>query len=519
MALTTGRGEVTGQLLLGDAIDRAAQRLVQRAQQARGEPDRHEEARALISIDDVTAGLLDGRFDVRDSVHGKELHGELERAAFLRRGHAEPISCVGRDRELNTLRALFHECIEESVARVALVTAPPGIGKTRLAYELLREIREHGAEGAPFLPADVWIARADPLRVGSAWSLLGEVIRGAAGMLEEDPRAVWQAKLEARIARHVPPAEQARVMEVLSETVATLYTDVDTTPTWAARTTAQTMGEQVQRAWEDFVAAECAAHPVLILLDDLHWADHPSLRFISAALANLKSLPWMVLGLARPEIHELFPRLWVERDAQQIRLDQLTRKAGERLIRQALGHGSAVPKELVERLLAMADGNAFYLEELIRAVAQGKRDALPETVVAMVEAGLESLEAEARRVLRAASIFGEVFWQGGVEALLGGATRGAHAGEWLSLLVDREVLVVQPESRFPGETELRFRHTLLREGAYAMLTESDRVLGHRLAAAYLEAQGESDALVLAEHWERGREPDRAQALRVRADIA
>jgi predicted ATPase len=263
------------------------------------------------------------------------------------------------------------------------------------------------------------------------------------------------------------------------------------------------MGEHMRRAWEDFLAAECAVHPTLLVLDDLQWGDLPTVRLIGAALGSLKSLPWMVLSLARPEVYELFPKLWVERDAQQIRLDQLTRRAGERLVRQVLD--ASVDAQTVERLVAMADGNAFYLEELIRAEAEGKGDVVPETVVSMVEARLEALEAEARRVLRAASIFGEVFWQGGVEALLGGARRGAQADEWISLLVEREILVQRPESRFPGELELSFQHALLREGAYAMLIEADRILGHKLAAAYLEAVGETDSTVIAAHRERGKE--------------
>jgi eukaryotic-like serine/threonine-protein kinase len=494
MALSTGWGEVTGKLLLGDAIDRSARRLARAALPERG---RAEAGLQPIAIDDVTAGLLDGRFEVKDGEHGFELERELELSKGARGLLGKPTSCVGRDRELATLRALFDECVEEPVARVALVTAGPGIGKTRLAHELIREL--------PASPVEVWIGRGDSLRSGSSFSLLGQVLRGVARIREREPPALRQKKLRERVARHVPASEQVRVTEFIGEIVGTLFPDEESAALRAARKDAQLMSEQMMRAWEDFIAAECAAHPTLIVLDDLHWGDPQTVRFIGAALASLKSIPWMVLGLARPEVHELFPKLWVERDAQQIRLDQLTRRAGERLVRQVLG--PSVDPQTVERLLAMADGNPFYLEEPIRAVAQGKGDALPETVVAMVESRIEAFEAEARRVLRAASVFGEVFWQGGVEALLGDVPRGGKADQWISLLVAREVLVHRPGSRYPGETELAFRHALLRAGAYAMLTERDRVLGHKLAAAYLEVQGESDPMVLAEHrTRRGRSP-------------
>src|SRR6185436_8473299 len=105
---------------------------------------------------------------------------------------------------------------------------------------------------------------------------------------------------------------------------------------------------------------------------------------------------------------------------------------------------------------------AFFLEELIRAVAEGKGAALPETVLAMVEARLEGLEAEARRVLRAASVFGEVFWRGGVTLLLGDGG-AAELGDWMVELTRRELLVRRGTGRFPGEEEHAFRHTLVRE--------------------------------------------------------
>ena len=185
-----------------------------------------------------------------------------------------------------------------------------------------------------------------------------------------------------------------------------------------------------------------------------------------------------------PRGRRALPRLWAERRLQEIRLKELRKNACERLVRQALGND--VNRETVERIVQQADGHAFYLEELIRAVAEGRGAALPETVLAMVEARLAGLDDEARRVLRAASVFGEVCWAGGVSALQGGATHDRPVSEWLSSLVEQEVLVERPQGRFPGERELAFRHALLREGAYAMLTQEDRTLGHRLAGEWLE---------------------------------
>ena len=200
----------------------------------------------------------------------------------------------------------------------------------------------------------------------------------------------------------------------------------------------------------------------------------------------------MVLALARPEVFEIFPKLWAERqNVQEIRLKELGRKAGERLVRQVLG--DSVGPEILDRMVQQADGNAFYLEELIRAVAEGRDHALPETVLAMVETRLGRLAVEARRVLRAASVFGEVCWESGVTVLLGGAMSATMVGEWLAKLVEQEALAVKPKGRFPGEREYTFRHALLREGAYASLTDEDKRLGHRLAGEWLEEHGEDDS--------------------------
>jgi tetratricopeptide (TPR) repeat protein len=245
----------------------------------------------------------------------------------------------------------------------------------------------------------------------------------------------------------------------------------------------------------------------VLVLEDLQWGDLPTVRFIDAALRELRELPWMVLALGRPEVTERFPDLWKGRAVQVLQLPPLARKAGERLVRQALG--STVDSNTMERLVAQADGNPFYLEELIRAAAGGRGEALPETVIAMVQSRLAGLDEEARRALRAASIFGEVFRADAVALLLGSEALPEPVYELLEKLVEQEVLVQRTEGRLPGEREYAFRHALLREGAYAMLVEEDRALGHRLAAEWLEAQGGRDPIMLAEHLVRGRMPGHA----------
>src|SRR5262249_45931732 len=355
----------------------------------------------------------------------------------------------------------------------------------------------------------IWVGRGDSLRAGSTLDLLAQALRGVFGILGGEPLAERHDKLRARVAQYVPAAQQKRVTEFLGELIgASFPADDEGASLRAARQDAQLMSEQMRKAWMDFLHAETSVHPVLLVLEDLHWGDFGTVRFIDTALRDRGEQPWMVLALARPEVLEVFPKLWAERqNVQEIRLKELRRKASERLVRQVLG--DSIGPETLDHLVKQADGNAFYLEELIRAAAEGKDKSLPETVLAMVEARIGRLKIDARRVLRAASVFGEVCWDGGVVVLLGGAMSPAMVGERLAKLVAQEVLGVRPASCFPEQRELTFRHSLLREGAYATLTEEDQRLGHRLAGEWLEQRGESDPMVLAGHFERGGDSARA----------
>jgi tetratricopeptide (TPR) repeat protein len=134
---------------------------------------------------------------------------------------------------------------------------------------------------------------------------------------------------------------------------------------------------------------------------------------------------------------------------------------------------------------------------------------MPETILAMVEARLDRLEPEARRLLRAASVFGETFWEDGVRALVGADQDAETVARAFDMLVESELLVRRRESKFPGIPELGFRHALVREAAYAALTDRDRELGHRLAGEWLERAGETEPLLLGEHFERGGMQERA----------
>jgi eukaryotic-like serine/threonine-protein kinase len=503
LAIAIGRiGSTQPGLPEAEVIDRASRVISHGATPHQG--------RAPIALDDASAGLLDARFDVVETDTGPMLLGERAVMQGARTLLGRPTSCVGRDWELGALGGIFDECIDESSARVALVIAPAGMGKSRLGAEFVSRIHRRCPELA------IWVGRGNSLRAGSTLDLLAQALRGALGIHGGEPLAERHDKIRTRVAEHVPAADQHRVAEFLGELVGAPFPDGAASGALrTARQDAQLMGEQLRRAWLDFLDAETSAHPVLLVLEDLHWGDFGTMQFVDTALRDRAARPWMVLALARPEVFEVFPRLWADRrNIQALRLKELGRKASERLVRQVLG--DSVGPRTIERLIQQADGNAFYLEELIRAAAEGKDRALPETVLAMVETRLARLADDARRVLRAASVFGEVCWETGVSALLRGAMGDAMVSEWLTRLVEQEVLTMRPSSRFPGECELAFRHALLREGAYATLTKDDRRLAHGLAGDWLASHGEADPMVLASHFERSGLGERAASYYLRA---
>jgi tetratricopeptide (TPR) repeat protein len=501
ITLATGPGDLSARGPGGEVLERAA-RLMRNA--GRGSARNLAER---VRIDDMTAGLLDARFELGGDAHSLDLLSEREQLDSTRTVLGREGACVGRERELDMLDALFDECVEEPIAHAVLITGAPGVGKSRLRYEFLLRISRRETEH------DVWVARGDPMGAASPFGLLSHALCHAIGIVQGDPLELRQKRLRSRIARHVDPANGNRVTEFLGELSGVPFSAEASVQLRAARQDAMLMGDQMRRAWEDLISAECRAHPLVIALDDLQWGDLPTVTFLDAALRTADR-PLMVLAAARPEVHDCFPRLWAGRPVTHIQLDKLTRKASEKLVRQFFGDD--VPDSSIHRIVERAAGNPFYLEEIIRSVAEGRGEDPPETVIAMVQARLEGLEDEARRVLRAASLFGQIFWIGGVLALLGGDERTMPIAERIEELVEKEIVVRQGKGRLPGETEYSFRHALLREAAYGMLTPEDRELGHRLAAGWLEKAGERDPMVLAEHLERGKKPALAVAFYLRA---
>ncbi|WP_437320262.1 protein kinase domain-containing protein [Sorangium sp. So ce385] len=490
IVLVTGRGEATNRLPVGEALERAAALL----DEARGLGGRS----SLVRIDDVTRALLDSRFQVVEEAGRILLQDVRPIGDESRTLLGKPSPFVGRDRELRSVVDLIEGSFEERRPVALLVTAPPGMGKSRLRQEIVRVVRGRHPDVA------LAMARPDALGAGSAFAMLSEALRGALAITAGETLSSQQEKIKHLVSLFHSGEEARQIAEFLGELVGTPFPDEDSPRLRAARQSPQLMAEQVEAAYVRLIAAVAGTRPVLLVLEDLHWGDAPSIKIVDAALRDLDDRPFAVIAFARPSVHDAFPRLWATRNAHQIRLNELSRRAAAELVQRMLG--GAVEPSQVAAIVERSGGNAFYIEELIRAVAEGRGETLPDTVLGMVEARLAALAPEARRLLRAASIFGEVFWKGGVRALLG---EDEPVDACLAQLCDDELITWRIQSRFAGEEEYALRHALLREGAYAMLADRDRPLGHKLAGAWLERAGERDPVVLAEHFERGGEGARA----------
>lgn len=475
LAVATGLVDTSGDVPVGVAIDRAAL-LLGNAQGATG-----------VMLDEVTLGLVGLRFEVQKADGVSMLLSARRDFDAPRQLMGRPSPCVGRDRELRTLDEALNECMVEGVSRVVVVTGPPGIGKSRLASEWLAR----GGRGGIVRTLS---ARADPASAGSAWHMVQSLIRDSVGLKEGESNAAQLFRLREQVSQLLVDEADENVLEFLAILLG-VKTGAEPSPLHlAARSNPDIMREQMRRALQKWFDAESAKQPLLLVLEDLHWGDSPSVQFLHEWMRENPNRTLMVLALARPGVERQFPE-FCEHALLQVRLPGLGSRAAQQLIQGVLER--PLDAETTARLIRVADGNAFYLEELIRRVASGSND-LPETVIAMVQSRIDRLGQAARCVLLAASSFGERCWDGGVRAIL---DDGSDTSAALQELVSEEILVAVQESRYPPAREYRFRHSLLRDAAYAMMTQTERRAAHGVAADWLERHGERDALLLADHFE------------------
>jgi len=415
-----------------------------------------------IALDDVTRSLLGPTFAVTERDERFRLEGRVEAPLPGRIVRGRSVPLVGRELELGTLELAAEHAFEARTAVALVVVAPPGAGKSTLASAIgLRLVARHALR--------VVRARGDELLVGAPYAFLGELLTRRFGVEHRggDPRARVEALARALAEAGCHEDTALTLGSVLAPA------DVGRDPALArARLLAAT------REWLETDARDDA---LVLVLDDLHWADPPSLQVLDGALGDL-TRPVVLLGFSRPCQTRYFPEI----GGREMPLTKLAPRAAEALLRAVLGDprvGAPALRPLVE----LADGNPLFLEELARLVPEGEAPVARAagSVLAILQARCASLDPISRRVLRAASVLGTTFDRADLVALLDADTL-ASAGEALVTL-EREDLVLRAADR-EGEKR-RFRHALVAEAAYSLLPHEDRASLH--ARAY-------DTLVRAE---------------------
>jgi hypothetical protein len=459
-----------------DASEKAANLLRARASQPGG-----------IWLDELAAKLLARRYELGSENGAPLLKPGAARVDEDRPLLGRPTACVGREQELGAIEAALAGCIDDSEPRAVLVLSGPGLGKSRLRHELLRRVS--GRQREPL----VLSGTGELASAGAPYGILRQAVRRLAGVEPGLRVEVAQARLSA-LAGAVP-----HTACFVGELAGIPFPENHHPALASARANPQIMQEQIHQAFSALVAG--LHRPILLVLDDLQWSDALSVALIDHVLQHCGA-PLLVLALARPEIHEAFPRLWHGRRVQELTLAALSKRASERLLVQVLG--DRLPPEKLARLVELSGGNALFLEELARTAAENPDAPVPDTVMAMIEARVGRLPEDPRRLLFVASVLGRSFAAGELSALayaLLGASDDVDGN--LERLVEAELI-----ARI-GADDYTFRHALVQTASYELLGADERRQIHERAAEVLARGPDPDALVIAEHWQKSLQPARA----------
>lgn len=474
-ALAAGHATVGTEGPIGDAVDRAAALL--------------STSSGMLLVDEALAQLLGDEFELTRESSRAILVGERRTASSTARTLlGRPTPCLGREVELSTLDAILQEVRDEQAPAAVLLLGELGVGKSRVLHEWVRRARRKSE-------LSVWHAQGDVTRLHAPFGVVTQLVRDACGVEPFAEKDLVRARIASTVAGLFLAPDRERVASRLCELCGAPWAGKVDAALMNARRDPIAMGDQVSVAWEDFLVAACATRPLVVVIEDLQWADPSSLSLIDRALRNFPDRPWMVLGVGRSTPEDR-ARPFSDHAPREIVIAPLQRLWAERLVRAALG--PAVSKARVDAIVDRAGGNPYFLEELVRAEAEGHGDETPVTVLAMSEARLLRIDDVGRRALRAASVYGVRFDERGIDAILGessSATLAALVGdEWLA--------------RLAGHT-FTFRQATTRDAAYAMLLDDDKRLAHRRAAGWLASEGEPDAATVADHFQRAGMPEKA----------
>jgi class 3 adenylate cyclase/tetratricopeptide (TPR) repeat protein len=395
---------------------------------------------------------------------------------------------VGRDREIRLMKELFHASAEEGKAHLVTVSGIAGIGKSRLAWEFYKY-----TDG---LRTEVWWHRGRCLAYGEGvtyWALV-EMIRGRAGIVEGEDVATAAEKLHATVEQLVSDPEEQRWVE---PRLAHLLGLEERAPE----------RESLFAAWRLFIERMAQQDPVMLLFEDMQWADASLLDFIEYLLEWSRNLPVFVVVIARPE---LFSRRanWGAgtRNATLLSLEPL---AVETMKEMLAGLVPGLPDELRDQILDRAEGVPLYAVETVRMLLDrgllaqegsvyrptGAITALevPETLHALIAARLDGLTVEERRTLQDASVLGKTFTRDQLARFSG--REEAVIDPILTSLVRKEVLSIQADPRSPERGQYGFLQDLVKHVAYEMISKRERRAAHLAAAALLAESIDADEIV------------------------
>ena len=406
---------------------------------------------------------------------------------------------VGRERELELLNGALARARQEREPQLVTLVGVPGIGKSRLVYELSRIV-----DADPDLI--VWRqGRSLPYGEGVTYWALAEMVKAQAGILETDDTAESEVKLNAAIAALVPEESESRWLEGHLRPLAGLASE--------AQSDAEGREERFA-AWRRFLEAVAERDPAVLVFEDLHWADDDLLDFVDHLVDWASGVPLLVVGTARPELLERRPA-WGggKPNALTLSLSPLSDEETARLI-AALLERAVLPAEQQADLLARAGGNPLYAEQFARMlVERGSEEIpMPETVQGIIAARLDALPSEEKALLQAAAVLGKLFWLGAVCSV--GDVERQEAGRRLHALERKEFVRRERRPSVAGELEYAFRHLLVRDVAYGQIPRAVRAQQHRLAAEWVESLGRSQdhAEMLAHHYLSALELTRAAGL-------
>ena len=419
--------------------------------------------------------------------------------------HRSSTPFVGREDELELLKHTFARAAREPSVQLVTLLGEPGVGKSRMLGELFSHLDDQ-----PELVT--WRqGRCLPYGEGVTYWALGQIVKAQAGILESDDAGTARAKLSACVEGLVEDgAEHEWLRARLAPLVGLAAPQPDPV-------------EQMESfsAWRRFLEAIASIRPLVIAIEDLHWAHPAMVEFVEHVLEWSAGFPMLIVCTARPEMLQRDPR-WGGgmRNSVMVSLAPLSDGETLRLLEHVLAPetGSDVRDLIAER----SGGNPLFAEEFARMLDErpeppGATEAAtlsssaPESLQAIIAARLDTLAPEQKSLVQDASVIGRVFWPSAVAAV--GATDPESVRIGLHELAHRELVRPARVSSIQGDTEYAFAHGLIRDVAYGQIPRLARVDKHVAAAEWIErmaAERLSDrAELLAHHYGRALELSRA----------